>query len=68
MKLDKDGLWVDRKDKSPILKKKDASLENIQRCNQCGSHRMVKNGFDDRRGRYVQRLKCKECNKKQPLR
>lgn len=60
MLLDKNGLWVGRKDKSKIIRLPAPELCNVIKCGHCGSHNVYRDGFDTRRGRFVQLVKCKE--------
>ncbi len=65
MLLDKHGLWVGRKDKSIVIRPPSPSQTNTPQCKHCGSHNVRRHGWDTRRGRMIQILKCleKNCNK-----
>ncbi len=69
MILDKDGLWMDRKDKKKIIRPPSQELMSTPKCNHCGSHSVYRDGYDTRRGRYVQIIKCKEkkCMKRSSI-
>lgn len=64
MELDEHALWVGRKDKT-VTRKVEAIC--TPKCNHCGSHRVYFNGVDNRRGRHVQVIKCKECHRNSSL-
>jgi predicted phosphodiesterase len=60
MVLDKDSLWIGRKDKSRPNKPRPEPLIETIRCRHCGSHDIRRHGLDTRRGRAVQLMRCKE--------